>query len=200
MMVMANMPKQERAIRTRATLIEASAVRIAADGYVATTYAKIVSDAGLAVGTMLFHFQTKQDIGRTLVYEAEQRMVVTTEHDVPGVAGVEYSLVQLAELVASSAIVRAGLRLSAESVAALELQPGRPQLLLLEHVTQLLLGAHQRGEIPAAVDVYAVSEALVEVFFGACTLSLTLSAGADLPSRIERALPVLLARIPAPAA
>ncbi len=200
MLVMPNMPKQERAIRTRTTLIEASASRIAADGYVATTYAKIVADAGLAVGTMLFHFPTKQDIGCTLVDEAEQRMTAATDHDVPGVVGVEYSLVRLAELVASSAIVRAGIRLSAENVAALELPAGRPQLLLLGHVTQLLVGAHQCGEIPAAVDVYALAEALVEMFFGACALSLALSAGADLPARIDRALPILLGRIPAPAA
>lgn len=165
-------------------------MRIAADGYVATTYAKIGADAGLAVGTMLFHLPTKQGTGRTLVDEAEHRMTAATEHDVPGVAGVEYSLV---ELVASSAIVRVGLRLSAENVATLELQAGSPQLLLPEHVTQLLIGAHQRGEIPAAVDVYAFAESLVEVFFGACALS----AGADLPARIDRALRVLLARIPA---
>ena len=191
------MPKQERAIKTRATLIEASAVRIAADGYTATTYAKVVDDAGLAVGTMLFHFRTKQHIGWALVDEAEQLLRDAIAHDVPGVAGVEVSLTRLAELVASSAVMRAGFRLAAESAAELELQPGRPQLLLLEHVTALLTGAHQRGEISADVDVYALAEALVEAFFGAFALSLALSAGSDLPARVDRALPVLLRGIPA---
>lgn len=94
-----SMAKQARAIRTRNNLILASGVRFADRGYSRTTVAEVAAEAGVALGTLLFHFGAKHQLAET-VYEASEQLIVEELDQVSGTgySGVVRSFTSLAKL------------------------------------------------------------------------------------------------------
>ncbi|MYR04802.1 MULTISPECIES: TetR family transcriptional regulator [unclassified Streptomyces] len=61
---------QERAARTRATLIRAAAVEFDRYGYATTSLNRIAKSAGLSTGALTFHFARKDDLADAVVDQA----------------------------------------------------------------------------------------------------------------------------------
>lgn len=82
------MTRQERASRTRTTLIITAAERFAEDGYAGTGLKSIASAAGMSTGALTFHFPSKGKLADAVVEEAQAvlRPVVGEVLRCPGAA------------------------------------------------------------------------------------------------------------------
>lgn len=114
------MAKQERAVRTRQSLIQSAAEVFAREGYAAASLAHISRRAGVSNGALHFHFGTKRDLARAVEEEAERRLRAITE-GVPtdgARGGALQSLVDathaLMSRLAEDVVVRAGFELGGE--------------------------------------------------------------------------------------
>ncbi|MFD6749883.1 TetR family transcriptional regulator, partial [Streptomyces anthocyanicus] len=56
------MAKQDRAIRTRQTILDAAAQVFEKQGYQAATITEILKVAGVTKGALYFHFQSKEEL------------------------------------------------------------------------------------------------------------------------------------------
>lgn len=63
-------PKQQRAVATRARLLEAGRRRFFAQGYMATTSNHIAEEAGVSIGTFYNHFPDKKQVLAEIIQEA----------------------------------------------------------------------------------------------------------------------------------
>ncbi|MEU6768186.1 helix-turn-helix domain-containing protein [Streptomyces sp. NPDC046853] len=68
------MTKQERAVRTRAALIEAAAELFHRDGFEATSLATVTARAKVSNGALYFHFATKADLADAVAASAAERL------------------------------------------------------------------------------------------------------------------------------
>ncbi|MET9351369.1 ScbR family autoregulator-binding transcription factor [Streptomyces termitum] len=72
------MAKQERAVRTRGTLIRSAAEIFDTDGFVAASISAISSRAGVSGGALHFHFPSKSALAEAIEAEAERRLRLIT--------------------------------------------------------------------------------------------------------------------------
>ncbi|MDX3850030.1 ScbR family autoregulator-binding transcription factor [Streptomyces sp. AK02-01A] len=73
------MVKQERAARTRRSLIRAAAEVFAREGFVPASLTTISRRAGVSNGALHFHFDTKEALARAVEEEAGQEVRLLTE-------------------------------------------------------------------------------------------------------------------------
>ncbi|MEV8320933.1 helix-turn-helix domain-containing protein [Streptomyces sp. NPDC059900] len=78
------MTKQERAVRTRAALIEAAAELFHRDGFEATSLATVTARAKVSNGALYFHFATKADLADAVAASAAERLARIVEADGDG--------------------------------------------------------------------------------------------------------------------
>ncbi|GGY84604.1 ScbR family autoregulator-binding transcription factor [Streptomyces omiyaensis] len=72
------MAMQERAVRTRTTLIRSAAEIFDADGFVAASISAISTRAGVSGGALHFHFPSKGALAEAIEAEAERRLQLIT--------------------------------------------------------------------------------------------------------------------------
>ncbi|MFI8509801.1 TetR family transcriptional regulator [Streptomyces sp. NPDC085460] len=89
---------QERAARTRATLIRTAAVEFDRHGYAGTSLSRISKAAGLSTGALTFHFERKEDLADAVIRRAGQLVGVAPGEPAPVRAGRE-PLGQIGDLV-----------------------------------------------------------------------------------------------------
>lgn len=65
------MAKQDRAIRTRQTILDAAAQVFEKQGYQAATITEILKVAGVTKGALYFHFQSKEELALG-VFDAQE--------------------------------------------------------------------------------------------------------------------------------
>ncbi|MGW7276612.1 ScbR family autoregulator-binding transcription factor [Streptomyces sp. NPDC054864] len=114
------MAKQERAVRTRESLIQCAAEVFAREGYVSASLAHISRRAGVSNGALHFHFEAKRELARAVEDEAARRLRVITE-EAPAHAGQGDALQGLVDAthglmagLAEDVVVRAGFELGGE--------------------------------------------------------------------------------------
>ncbi|MEU6812678.1 TetR/AcrR family transcriptional regulator [Streptomyces sp. NPDC046831] len=112
------MVKQERAARTRESLIQAAGVAFDEAGFDGTSLGRVSAAAAISMGALTFHFRTKADLadavqlrGLALTGEAVQRAVRGRKTPLDSVIAVTVRVVGLLE---DSPAVRAAARLSRE--------------------------------------------------------------------------------------
>ncbi|MDQ1009257.1 AcrR family transcriptional regulator [Streptomyces sp. V4I23] len=172
------MARQERATRTRATILEAAATVFAERGYEAATIADILARADVTKGALYFHFSSKEDLARGVLAYA-----VTTE-GVPEQPSklqevVDVSMV-LAYRLPREVVLRAAARLAADQ-SSRDLF-GAPYSEWTELIASLLDQAKAQGELLPHVLPEETAGILVGAFTG---LSLTSQASSDI-SCLER--------------
>jgi AcrR family transcriptional regulator len=140
------MVRQERAVRTRAAAVRATAAEIDLKGYAGTSLSTVSRIAGVSMGALTFHFPAKDDLanavwqaGQSLLTEAVDR--VAANRTPPLLRVIELSLV-LADLMENETTVRAAIRLSRESRS-----PSHWTDCWLPEVRRLLGEAHRAGQI-----------------------------------------------------
>ncbi|MDA5283756.1 ScbR family autoregulator-binding transcription factor [Streptomyces sp. NPDC054904] len=115
------MVKQERAARTRESLVRAAAEAFTDEGFATASISGISGRAGVTSGALHFHFSGKDELARTVEGRAAAalRVVTRTAGEPGGRAGNPLTLLvdstyTLMALLAGDVVVRAGFALSAD--------------------------------------------------------------------------------------
>ncbi|MFE2358909.1 ScbR family autoregulator-binding transcription factor [Streptomyces parvulus] len=189
------MAKQDRAIRTRQTILQAAAKIFEERGYQAATIADILHTAGVTKGALYFHFQSKEHLAQGVLHEQDQRLTIP---DRP------CKLQQLADEVLLHAyrlqtdpMVRAGVRLTMDQHAE-GLDRTGPFLRWSTICRQHLEKAQAQGELLPHVNPAVTADTLVAAFAGIQSMSQTISDYQDLQTRTTHLLQHLLPSITQP--
>jgi AcrR family transcriptional regulator len=175
-------PKQDRAIRTRRTILLAAAKVFEERGYQATTITEILKTAGVTKGALYFHFQSKDDVAQGVLHGQDQQLAVPersckTQEVVDTVALQAYRM-------QTDPMVRAGARLALDQ-QAIDLDRRGPFLRWSEVIGDLLEQGKERGELLSHVVPAQTAEFLVAAFGGVQSMSQVVSNYQDLDQRIS---------------
>ncbi|GGV66889.1 TetR family transcriptional regulator [Streptomyces longisporoflavus] len=163
------MAKQERAVRTRQSLIQSAAEVFAREGYAAASLAHISRLTGVSNGALHFHFETKRELARAVEEEAARRLRTITE-DAP-VDGARGSALQglvaathgLMSRLAEDVVVRAGFELGGEPALGATAGVRR---YWQEWVEDMLERADREGVLADGVTPERVAPAIVAATVG----------------------------------
>ncbi|MEU5404225.1 ScbR family autoregulator-binding transcription factor [Streptomyces sp. NPDC005963] len=163
------MAKQERAVRTRAALIQSAAEVFTTEGYVRASLARISRQARVSSGALHFHFETKRELARAVEDEAARRLRAIAEDLPAGGAwgGALQDLVAathgLMSRLAGDVVVRAGFELGDEP--ALGAKAGMRRCWQ-EWVEQLLARAQREGGLAEGMTPEKVAPAIITATVG----------------------------------
>ncbi|MGR8006928.1 ScbR family autoregulator-binding transcription factor [Streptomyces hypolithicus] len=112
------MVKQERAARTRESLIRAAAEAFAQEGFAVASLATISRRAGVSNGALHFHFENKKALAQAVEDEAAQAMRRVTRVATQGESSALQTLVDVTHhlmgALAGDIVVRAGFELGGD--------------------------------------------------------------------------------------
>ncbi|MFI8962653.1 ScbR family autoregulator-binding transcription factor [Streptomyces sp. NPDC053493] len=185
------MARQERAIRTRESILEAMASLFIEVGYEAATIAALVERTGLTRGALYFHFPTKDALARGVLERA-----VTREGNLPQTyklqEWVDLGLL-LAHRLPREPMLRAAVQLSVDPMARSLFGTRWPDWIDLG--LDLLVAAKERGELLP----HAVPEEIARLAVGAWTgvqlVTEALPGSRDLSEEIARLYQLILPNI-----
>jgi AcrR family transcriptional regulator len=187
--------KQDRAIRTRRTILTAAAKVFEERGYQAATISEILTTAGVTKGALYFHFPTKEDLAEGVIREQDHQLPL------PDRACKVQQLVDTVVLHAyrlqTDPLVRAGVRLSLDQQAQ-GLDRSGPFLRWSEVGIDLLEKAQAQGELMPHVVPAQTADVLVGAFAGVQAMSQALSNYQDLPRRVSALLRHVLPSVVVP--
>lgn len=179
------MVKQDRAIRTRQTILTAAAKVFEEHGYQAATISEILSTAGVTKGALYFHFPSKEHLAEGVLHEQDQLLPI------PERACKIQQFVDTVMLHAyrlqTDPMVRAGVRLSLDQ-QALGLDRSGPFRRWAEISHTLLEKAQAQGELLPHVVAVETADVMVGSFAGVQAMSQALSDHQDLPQRVNALL------------
>lgn len=179
------MPRQERAERSRAAILEAAADEFAQHGYAGARLERIVERTGLTKGAVYFHFRSKLDLAKALLEERYGNWPgIVAEIDSSGLRGVE-AAVELMQRV--GAVFASDVRVRAAMALSQTVLPPGPDADPYDHwvgvVERYLEQEDERGEGMSAHDVAVVA---VQGFFGAYMIAAERGRLDGLPEDIDR--------------
>lgn len=189
------MAKQDRAVRTRQTILSAAARIFEERGYQASTISEILNAAGVTKGALYFHFPSKEHLAQGVLAEQDQRVPVPdrpckTQQLVDTVVLHAYRL-------QSDPMVRAGVRLALDQRAQ-GLDRSGPFTRWTDVGLELLEKAQAQGELLPHVLPAETADVLVGSFAGIQAMSETLSGYQDLPRRVSALLRHVLPSVVVP--
>lgn len=186
--------KQERAVLTRAQIVEGAARRFERSGYGSTSLADIAVSAGVTKGALYFHFKSKDELAQEVIDEEHRRALKAiekvAEHGAPGLEQVVMLCHEMARLIVTDAIVRAGTRLTIELGAFRGTR--RPYQDWIDTATRLLGSAVEQGDVRDDVPIDALARFIVASFTGVQLVSDVLDGRAYLSQRVEEMWALLL--------
>ncbi|KAA0942485.1 ScbR family autoregulator-binding transcription factor [Streptomyces apricus] len=192
------MVQQERAVRTRRSILAAGAQEFAERGYEAATCAGIAERAGVTRGALYFHFPSKRDVAAAVLQEWIDRGPVAGPFPCK-LEELTRRALATARLLEDDAVVRAGFRLCLEQ--GLETaERKRPYLAWTGRYAELLEAARAQGDVRAETATDEIAELIVGCFAGARLVSQLVPEGDDVEHRVRSALRHLLPHAAAPGA
>lgn len=163
------MPRQERAERSRAEILDAAALEFDAHGYAGARLDRIIDRTQLTKGAVYFHFRSKRDLAEALVSEKLGAWPVIVQEvadaGLSGVGAARETTRRVAEVLATDARVRAAMKLT-QTV----LPPAAdddPYVRWAVLIGDVLARAAEAGDLPEGSDPQAVATVAVQAFFGA---------------------------------
>ncbi|MFJ8547226.1 ScbR family autoregulator-binding transcription factor [Streptomyces sp. NPDC093586] len=189
------MSKQDRAIRTRQTILRAAAKVFEEHGYQAATISEILSEAGVTKGALYFHFQSKEHLAQGVLTEQNNKFKV------PERPSKLQELVDATMLHAyrlqTNPMVRASVRLAMDQNQA-SLDRSGPFLTWSETALDLLEKAQSQGELLPQVVPSETADVFVGAFGGVQAMSQALNEYEDLLDRVSNLLRHLLPSVAQP--
>ncbi|MER6995315.1 ScbR family autoregulator-binding transcription factor [Streptomyces sp. NPDC000410] len=179
-------PKQERARRTRAHILQVAAEIFAERGYPSVSLQDVADGAAMTKGAVYFHYTNKEALAVAVVQEHYAHWVpMIAEVRARGLTPLETLLAVLdgaAEAFRSDTMVQAGARLQIErSLIGTDLPT--PYVGWLELLTGLATEALEAGQLRPDTDPAALARVIVAAFFGTQHISDILTGRADLIER-----------------
>lgn len=191
------MPRQERAVRTRRTILEAAAEVFDELGYDAASITEIMNRSSTSRGSMYFHFPSKAELAQSVLAEQTVRLAV------PANASKLQEVIDLTALFANrlltDPILRAGTRLTLER-SSVQFPDSDPYRAWAELVAQKLRSGQSQGEVQSQVAPEETAELIVGAFSGIQSFSYVVSNRKDLGRRVSVMWKHLLPAIATPAA
>lgn len=186
--------RQERATRTRNTIVLAAASVFDEYGFEAASVSEILARASVTKGAMYFHFSSKKDLARGVLSQQ------TTQLAVPPTDSKVQELVDVTMFVAHGLlhdpVLRAGTRLALDQGTE-DFSDSSPFPLWAELSARLLTEGKERGEVLPGVDSQETADLIVGCFTGIQAVSRVTSDRKDLGRRIsvmwQRLLPGIVA-------
>ncbi|MET9361584.1 ScbR family autoregulator-binding transcription factor [Streptomyces sp. NPDC006632] len=179
------MAKQDRAIRTRRSILEAAAKVFEERGYQAATISEILNEAGVTKGALYFHFQSKEHLALGLLDEQDEGLTVPFRPcKIQEVVDV---IVLFTHRLQTSQMVRASVHLTLDQQAS-GLDRTGPFLAWGEMMRGLLHEAQQQGELLPHVVTDETADVLVGSYAGIQAMSHALSSYQDLGQRVTTLL------------
>ena len=164
-------------------------------GFGSASLAEIARESGATPGSLYFYFPSKKELGLAIIVEQTTRALrvldsARIDHGVLGVL-VDSSR-QLADLILTDPVMRAGMRLSLEQGWLAE-----PILVgyreWVANATRLFERADREGELQPGSDPMQLGRTVVACFTGVQMVSAVLSARADLYDELRGFWRVLIA-------
>lgn len=177
------MAKQDRAIRTRRTILEAAAVVFDERGYEAATITEILSRAEVTKGALYFHFASKEDLAHAVI---DAQLVEAPRLPEPPATSRMQQLIDLgmvfAHRMVDDPLLRGSVRLTLEQGSTSLNRSGPFQGWTRLHVRVLAEGK-ERGEVLPHVVPADTAELIVGAYAGINTMSQAVTGRADLERR-----------------
>ncbi|MCX5612851.1 ScbR family autoregulator-binding transcription factor [Streptomyces sp. NBC_00047] len=186
------MAEQERAIRTRRTILLAAAKVFEERGYQTATISEILSTAGVTKGALYFHFQSKDELAQGVLAAQNQNLVI------PDRATKIQEIVDIVALhtyrLQTDPMVRAGVRLTMDQLAQ-GLDRSGPFRSWAVPVRERLEQAQAQGELLPHVVPAETADVIVGTYAGIQSMSQAISDYQDLVVRVSALLRHLLPSI-----
>ncbi|MFD9130266.1 ScbR family autoregulator-binding transcription factor [Kitasatospora sp. NPDC059571] len=188
-------PRQARAVRTRAAVLDAAAELFADRGFPSVTIQDIAELAGATKGAVYFHFPNKEAMAVELVeafhHTATRNASAVMDPRLPPLDAVRALVRGTAQRLRDDAAARAAVRLQAEQ-AVIETELPTPFVDYAAFVTLLLTRAADAGELPPGREPATLARVLVASFFGVQHVSWVLHDRMDVVERVDELLDLLL--------
>jgi len=191
--------RQERAVATRAALVEAAAAEFDERGYAGASMDGVAERAGMTKGALYFHFRSKADTARAVLEEQDAVSRRYAAAAAARVASPLESLMWMSQGVATQmtdeVVVRAGVRLSSDPNAreiAREIARDHAAGDWASHTADVIRRAIAAGEVDPSWDPELVGRVVSPAFAGVQTASDVLHDRADLYERLQELWTVLL--------
>lgn len=179
------MALQERAIRTRRSILVAAADVFADVGYEAATISEILQRANVTKGALYFHFASKEQLAQAVLTDQLNAVPQTPPRELVLQEGLDAGFLLAHLLGSGDPMVRGSIRLTVDQGSPHDgLDRRVPMASWVDHNAKLLERAKANGEVLPQVDVEASAKAFVAAFTGAQVLSKIMSDHADLTERV----------------
>jgi AcrR family transcriptional regulator len=188
--------RQDRAVRTRRTILEAAAAVFDERGYNSATIGEILTRAQVTKGALYFHFSSKEELAMG-VFEEQLPDSPLPPQDTRIQELIDSGLV-LARRLRTEALVRASVGLALDQGATgLDRIPAFR--MWIDQNARTLAAAKSRGELLPLVDVDETAELVVGAYSGVQLLSQLRCQRQDLEHRVAVLYNHLLPSIVVPA-
>jgi AcrR family transcriptional regulator len=181
-------PLQERAVRTRESLLEAAALTFERVGYSGATLEEIVVHADATKGALYFHFRSKADLAHAVLAAHYRRWEQILEDaaaaDLDAYDTLGFVVHTLARANQGDPIARAGARLGDER-EQLESDAPTPPVDWVDYVTKLLRRGQRDGSVRRDMNSAASARVIVASFYGVDRMSAGLTGRDDLLKRVD---------------
>jgi AcrR family transcriptional regulator len=187
--------RQERALRTRESILRAAAEAFADHGFPGVTILDVAELTGVTKGAVYFHFTNKEALAVAVAEEFYRRLAAVTVEienvELPALQAVTELVLRTAIAFRDDKTVQAGARLQLER-SFIDATLPTPYLNFGNTLTRLLVKAGADGQLPDDSDPEVLSRVLSAAFFGTQHISWVLNNRADLRERTHELLDALL--------
>ncbi|MFF7136212.1 AcrR family transcriptional regulator [Streptomyces sp. SAI-126] len=177
------MARQERAIRTRRTIVEAAGAVFDEHGYAASTIAMVLERADVTKGALYFHFPSKESLAQAVLDE-QLSLGAVPPHPCKVQEIVDMTFV-FGQRLRTNALLKGSVRLTVDQCAPPGVDHTGPFRQWSEHLVAMLQEAREQGELLPTVKPRDTADLLVGAFAGVQLMSRALHGREDLGHRIS---------------
>ncbi|MFF0011874.1 ScbR family autoregulator-binding transcription factor [Streptomyces sp. NPDC005374] len=177
------MARQERAIRTRRTIVEAAGAVFDEHGYAASTIAMVLERADVTKGALYFHFSSKESLAQAVLDE-QLSLGAVPPHPCKLQEIVDMTFV-FGQRLRTNALLKGSVRLTMDQCAPPGVDHTGPFRQWSRRLVTMLQAAREQGELLPMVDPQDTADLLVGAFAGIQVMSRALSGREDLGHRIS---------------
>ncbi|MDX3455659.1 ScbR family autoregulator-binding transcription factor [Streptomyces sp. ME02-8801-2C] len=189
-------PKQERAWRTRAHILQMAAELFAERGYATVTLQDVAERASMTKGAVYFHYKNKEALAVAVVHEHYVRWPLLLENvaarELPPYETLVTVLDRVAEAFRDDIVVQAGARLQIER-SLIDADLPEPYVGWEDYLTGFVKEIEKAGDLRPGITPRGAARVIVAAFFGMQHISDVLSRRADLAERYGELRDVVLA-------
>jgi AcrR family transcriptional regulator len=174
--------RQERAERTRSTILDAAAAVIDERGFNGASLSDILAKAGVTKGALYFHFSSKEEVAQALINEQFSAQEPFADTGPGGIQTIIDMSHEMAHNLRTNVRVRASMRLVVES--NFEDPMPEPYLAWISLLKGYLEIAQARGDLRKELVPEDVANWVSGSFLGVWTQSQVLTGRADIHQRL----------------